>query len=64
MTKMLHMSKIYDYLKILTDKEDKSLSMNDIIFGEYFDSMKEKLYSTLGEEQNIRKVAQWLYDFP
>ena len=58
MTKMLHMSKIYDYLKILTDKEDKFLSMNDIIFGEYFDSMKEKLYSTLGEEQNIRKVAQ------
>ena len=64
MTKMLHMSKIYDYLKILTDKEDKFLSMNDIIFFFFFDSMKEKLYSTLGEEQNIRKVAQWLYDFP
>ena len=32
-------------------------------FGEYFKSTKEKLYSKLSEEQNIRKVVESFYIF-
>ena len=34
-----------------------------INFSEYFKSTKEKLYSKLNEEQNLRKVAKSLYIF-
>ena len=34
-----------------------------IKFGKYFKSTKEKIYPKLFEEQNIRKVAEWLYIF-
>ena len=33
-----------------------------INFSEYFKSMKEKLYSKLSEEQNLKKVAKSFYD--
>ena len=33
------------------------------MFSEYFKSTKEDLYSKLGEEQNLRKVAELLYIF-
>ena len=32
-------------------------------FGEYFQSMREKLYSELCEEQNLRKIGESLYIF-
>ena len=32
-------------------------------FGEYFNSTRDKLYSKLIEEQNLRKVAKSLYIF-
>ena len=32
-------------------------------FGEYFQSMREKLYSKLCEEQNLRKIGESLYIF-
>ena len=35
-----------------------------INFSEYFKSTREKLYSKLNEEQNLRKVAKSLYIFP
>ena len=34
-----------------------------INFSEYFKSTKEKLYSKLNEEQNLRKVAKSLFIF-
>ena len=34
-----------------------------IYFGEYSKSKREKLYSKLSEEQNLRKVAESLYVF-
>ena len=58
---MLHVSKINNYLKILTDDE-----MEDFVVinaGEYFKSTKEKLYSKLCDKQSIRKVAESLYIF-
>ena len=58
---MLYMQKIGDYLKILTDDEVKDFVVK--IFGEYFKSTKEKLYSKLREEQNLRKIAESLYIF-
>ena len=58
---MLYISKIDDYLKILTDEEVKDFVT--VNFSEYFKSTKEKLYSKLNEEQNIRKVAKSLYIF-
>ena len=59
---MLHIPKIDDYLKILTDNERKDYVIE--YFGEYFKSKKEKLCSKLYEKQNIRKLAELLYIFP
>ena len=50
---MLHIPKIDDYLKILTDEEVKDFVA--INFSEYFKSIRE--------EQNLRKVAKSLYFF-
>ena len=58
---MLYIPKIDDYLKILGDDEVKDfVAMN---FREYFRSRKEKLYSKLSEERNLRKVVKSLYIF-
>ena len=58
---MLYIPKIDDYLKILSDDEVKDfVAMN---FREYFRSRKEKLYSKLSEERNLRKVVKSLYIF-
>ena len=58
---MLYISKIEDYLKILTDEKEKDfLAIN---FSEYFKSAKEKLYSKLNKEQNLRKVTKLLNIF-
>ena len=51
---MLYISKIGDYLKILTNDEVRDFVV--IRFGEYFESKREKFYSKLSEEQNIVKV--------
>ena len=56
---MWYIPKIDGYLKILTDDEVKDFLAS--IFGEYFKSTKEKLYSKLCEEQSTRKVAESLY---
>ena len=32
-------------------------------FGQYFQSMREKLYSELCQEQNLRKIGESLYIF-
>ena len=32
-------------------------------FGQYFQSMREKLYSELCQEQNLRKIVESLYIF-
>ena len=58
---MLYIPKIDDNLKILTYKEAKDFVAID--FSQYFKSTKEKLYSKLNEEQNLRKVAKLLYMF-
>ena len=58
---MLYIPKIDDYLKILTDEEVKDFVA--INFSEYFKSIREKLYSKLIQEQNIRKLAKLLYIF-
>ena len=58
---MLYIPKIDDYLKILTNEEMKDFVAID--FNEYFKSTREKLYSKLSEEQNLRKVAKLLYIF-
>ena len=58
---MLHILKIHDYLKILTDEEVKDFVA--INFSEYFKSLREKLYSKRNEEQNLRKVTKSLYIF-
>ena len=58
---MLYIQKINGYLKILTDDQVKDFVV--INFGEYFKSMREKLYSKLSEEQNLRKIAEALYIF-
>ena len=50
---MLHIPKIDDYLKILTDEEVKDFVA--INFNEYFKSTREK--------QNLRKIAKSLYIF-
>ena len=50
---MLHIPKIDDYLKILTDEEVTGFVA--INFSEYFKSIRE--------EQNLRKVAKSLYLF-
>ena len=53
---MLHIPKIFDYLKILTGDEVKDFAV--INFSEFFKSTREKLYSKLSEEQNFKKVAE------
>ena len=58
---MLHIPKIDDYLKILTD--DKVKDFVTINFSEYFKSAREKFYSKLPEEQDLRKVPESLYIF-
>ena len=58
---MLYIPKINDYLIFLTDEEVKDFVA--INFGEYFKSTREKLYSKLIEEQNVRKVAESIYIF-
>ena len=58
---MLYIPKIGYYLKILTEYEVKDFVA--MTFSEYFKSTKEKLYSKLNEEQNLRKVAKLLYIF-
>ena len=51
---MLYISKVDYYLKILTDEEVKDFAA--ISFNEYFKSIKK--------EQNLRKIAKSLYNFP
>ena len=50
---MLYIPKIDNYLKILTNEEVKGFVA--INFSEYFKSIRE--------EQNLIKVAKWLYTF-
>ena len=50
---MLHIPKIDDYLKLLTDEEVKDFVATN--FSEYFKSIRE--------EQNLRKVAKSIYIF-
>ena len=58
---MLYVPKIDNYLKILTDEEVKDFVA--INFSKYFKSAKEKWYSKVHEEQDLRKVAKSLYNF-
>ena len=58
---MFYMPKIADYSKILTDEKIKYFVV--INFGKCFKSARGSLYSKLGEEKNIRKVAESLYTF-
>ena len=58
---MLYIPKIGGYLKILSNDEVKCFAA--IIFGEYFKSTKEKLFSKLSEKQNLRKSAEFFYIF-
>ena len=58
---MFFIPKISDYLKLLTDEKLKNFVT--INFSEYFKSTREKLYSKLSEERNLRKVAESLYVF-
>ena len=50
---MLYIPKIDDHIKILTDEEVKDFVA--INFSKYFKSIRE--------EQNLKKVAKWLYIF-
>ena len=56
---MLFISKTGNYLKILADDEVRDFVV--INFSEYFESIGEKLYSKLNEEQNLRKVVELLF---
>ena len=58
---MLYIPKIDNYLKTLTDEEVKDFAA--INFCECFKSTREKMYSKLSEEQNLRKAAKLLYIF-
>ena len=58
---MLYIPKINIYLKILPHDEVKDFAV--INFSEYFKSTREKLYSKLSEEQNLRKVTESFYVF-
>ena len=49
---MLHISKIDDYLKILTNEEVKDLEA--INSSEHFTSTRKNLYFKLNEDQNLR----------
>ena len=57
----MYIRKIDDYLKILTDEEVKDFVATN--FSEHFKCTRDKLYSKLSEEQNLRKVAKSLYIF-
>ena len=57
----MYIPNIGDYLKILTDDELKDFLVID--FGKYFKSAREKMYSNLSEERNLRKVVESLYIF-
>ena len=52
---MFYISKIDDYLKILSNEEVKDLAA--ISSSEYFTSTRKNLYFKLNEDQNLRKVA-------
>ena len=56
---MLYIPKIDDYLKILTDDEVKDFVAENFS-SEHFKSVKQKLYSKLSREQNLKKVAKLL----
>ena len=56
---MFNTLKIDDYLKILSDDEMKDFVA--IYFSEYFKYVREKLYSKLSEEQNLRKFFESPY---
>ena len=58
---MPYIPNIDHYLSILSDEEVKEFVT--INFSKYFKSSREKLYSKLSEEQNLRKVAKLLYIF-
>ena len=58
---MLYFPKIGDYFKIVTDEEVKNFVA--INLSEYCKSTREKLFSKLSEEQNLRNVTEWLYIF-
>ena len=45
----------------MLDEEVKAFMV--INFGECFKSTREKSYSKLDEEKNLRKVAEWFYNF-
>ena len=59
---MLYIPKNCVYLKVLSSDEVKDLVALNL--SEYFKSEREKLYSKLSEEQNIRNVTELLYIFP
>ena len=56
---MSYILKFDDYFKMLIDDELKNFVV--INFSEYFKSTREKLYSKLTEEQNLRKAVESLY---
>ena len=58
---MLFIPKINNYLKMLTAAKVKDFVA--INFSEYFKSTREKVYSKLSEEQNLKKVAESLHIF-
>ena len=60
---MLYIPKIENYLETLTEENVEDLM--DRIFGEYFESRKEDLYSKVDKEtrKNLRKVAEVFYTF-
>ena len=58
---MFYLPNIDDYLKIFTDDEVKDFAA--INFSKYFKYTREKLYSKLSEDQNLRKLAKSLYIF-
>ena len=57
----MYILQIDDHLKFLTGKNVKDYV--GINFSEYFKSTREKLYSKISEEQNLRKVVESLYIF-
>ena len=58
---MLFIPKINNYLKMLTAAKVKDFVA--INLSEYFKSTREKVYSKLSQEQNLKKVAESLHIF-
>ena len=58
---MLYIPRIGGYLKVLTDDKVKEFLV--MSFDEYFQSLREKLYSKLSEVENLRKIAELVYIF-